>query len=87
MAKVEIYSMTVCPWCVHAKQFLRSKGIEFTEHKIDGDIDAGRKKLEEMTGGERTVPQIFIDGKHIGGYDELVELGKTGKLQEMLGPS
>ncbi|HEY8190940.1 MAG TPA: glutaredoxin 3 [Alphaproteobacteria bacterium] len=85
MTKVEIYSLTVCPWCVHAKTFLNSKKIPFTEILIDKDIDGGRDKLEKLTGGERTVPQIFIDGKHIGGYDELVALGRDGKLEQMVG--
>lgn len=84
MAKVEIYSLTVCPWCVHAKQFLNSKGIPFTEIKIDTDIENGRDTLEKLTGGDRTVPQIFIGGKHIGGYDELVALGKSGALEKMV---
>ncbi len=84
MAKVEIYSLTVCPWCVHAKTFLNSKKIPFTEILIDKDTESGRDKLEKLTGGERTVPQIFIGGKHIGGYDELVELGRSGKLEDMV---
>jgi len=84
MAKVEVYSMTVCPWCVNAKKFLESKGIEYTEIKIDRDIENGREKLSELTGGERTVPQIFVDGKHIGGYDELVEMGNNGELEKLV---
>ena len=84
MAKVEIYSLTVCPWCVHAKQYLTSLGIPYTEIRIDTDIENGRDTLEKLTGGERTVPQIFVGGKHIGGYDELVALGKSGKLKEMV---
>lgn len=80
MAKVEIYSLTVCPWCVQAKQYLSRQGIPFTEIKIDTDIENGRATLERLTGGDRTVPQIFIGGKHIGGYDELIALGNSGKL-------
>lgn len=86
MTKVEIYSLPACSWCVQAKEYLKSQGISFAEIRIDRDIENGRDTLEKLTGGERSVPQIFIDGKHIGGYDELIALGKSGQLKEMAGP-
>lgn len=86
MTKVEIYSLTVCPWCVRAKEYLKSQGIAFTEIKIDRDIENGRDTLERLTGGQRSVPQFFIDGKYIGDYDALMALGKSGQLKTMVGP-
>ncbi len=75
--KVEIYTTGYCPFCHSAKYFLKSKKIEFTE--IDVTDDAMRRKLVKMTGGRETVPQIFADGKLIGGYDDLVRFYQSGK--------
>ncbi len=83
MAKIEIYSLTVCPWCVNAKRLLDSKGIEYKEILIDRDMENGRAELAALTGGESSVPQIFINGEHIGGYDELVALNKNGTLDAL----
>lgn len=84
MAKVEIYSTTYCPYCVRAKQLLDAKDIEFTEIDVTGD-DEARVSLVEKSGGRKTVPQIFIDGQSIGGYDDLRALEESGQLDAMLG--
>ena len=74
---IEIYTTPYCPYCHAAKNFLKSKQIEFVE--IDASDEAIRRELVKMTGGRETVPQIFADGKLIGGYDDLVQLYRSGK--------
>lgn len=83
MPRVEIYAKTFCGYCFRAKRLLDSKGIEYDEHEV---IFGGPEKQEmiERSGGRTTVPQIFIDGRHIGGWDELIELESQGKLDELL---
>ena len=71
MKKVVIYTTRYCAYCAAAKQLLRSKKVEFEEMDVTND-DAMREKLVQMTGGRETVPQIFVEGRSIGGYDELV---------------
>lgn len=83
MAKVEIYSWSHCPFCNRAKRLLESKGIEYTDYDITGDEDA-RDKMVERTGGPRSVPQIFIDGKHVGGCDDIHALDDKGELDKLL---
>jgi len=82
MAKILMYSTQTCPYCTAAEQLLRSKGITEIE-KIMVDLDPAR--LAEMTKktGRRTVPQIFINTQHIGGYDELKALECAGKLNDI----
>jgi glutaredoxin 3 len=83
MAKVEIYTTQFCPYCFRAKRLLQERGVEFTE--IDVMMDgARRKEMMDRAGGRRTVPQIFINGKHVGGSDELYALDREGKLKPML---
>ena len=84
ITKVEIYTWKFCPFCIRAKALLNEKGVEFTEFPIDGDNDA-RTKMSERAGGLRTVPQIFINDKSIGGCDELYELERSNKLNELIG--
>ena len=84
MAKVEIYTWQSCPFCIRAKTLLKNKDIEFTDHKIDGDENA-RRLMSERASGRTSVPQIFIDDKHIGGCDDLHALDATGKLDLLLG--
>ena len=74
--KVEVYTTPYCPYCHAAKNFLRSKKIEFVE--IDASNEAIRRKLTGMTGGRETVPQIFADGKPMGGYEDLVRFYRSG---------
>ncbi len=83
MAKVEIYTKFLCPYCTRAKSLLQSKGVEFTEY----DITMGGPKREEMLArapGRTTVPQVFIDDKHIGGSDDLAALDRAGGLDPLL---
>jgi glutaredoxin 3 len=83
VAKVEIYITTYCPFCFRAKALLRNKGVEFTEIDVTDD-DALRAKMIELSGGRRTVPEIFINGRIIGGYDELSALDARGELDALL---
>ena len=76
MAKVLIYTTRYCPYCHAAKDLLRSKKVDFEEIDVSEDDDM-REKLLHMSGRE-TVPQIFADGRPIGGYEELVEFYKSG---------
>ena len=81
---VEIYTWRLCPFCLRAKALLNEKGVQFKEYSIDGDNDA-RTKMSERAGGLRTVPQIFINEKSIGGCDDLYELERNNKLNELIG--
>ena len=83
MANVEVYSTQYCPFCVRAKALLKNKGIAFTEIDVSRD-SALREKMVELAGGRRTVPEIFINGKIIGGYDELHALEMAGELDSLL---
>ena len=83
MAKVEVYTTSYCPYCMRAKSLLRSKGVAFEEIDVSSD-SALREKMIEMSGGRRTVPEIFINGKIIGGYDELRALEDEGELDPLL---
>ena len=83
MAKVEIYSWSHCPFCKKAKALLDSKNVDYTDHDITGDENT-RDKMVERTGGPRSVPQIFINDKHVGGCDDIHALDDKGKLDELL---
>tara|TARA_Y100001968_G_C19443730_1_gene764075 strand:- start:2060 stop:2314 length:255 start_codon:yes stop_codon:yes gene_type:complete len=83
MANVEIYTWRFCPFCIRAKALLKQKGIDFIEYSIDGDENA-RSRMTERANGRRTVPQIFIDDKGIGGCDELYELEQLQQLDQLL---
>lgn len=79
-----IYTTPICPYCYKAKRLLKSKGASFRE--IDVWTDSSRKQeMVQAAGGRTSVPQIFIDGDHIGGCDELVALDDTGDLDGRLG--
>ncbi len=83
MARVEIYSKFLCPYCARAKRLLTEKGVEFEEYEISMDME----KRAEMLGranGRTTVPQIFINGRHVGGSDDLAELERNGQLDPLL---
>ncbi len=82
--KIEVYSTAVCPYCVSAKNLLKSKGLEWSEVRIDTD-PAQREAMLARSGGRRTVPQIFINDQHVGGFDDLVAADRSGKLAELLG--
>lgn len=82
-AKVEIYTWRSCPFCIRAKALLSKKGVEFTEYSIDGD-EAARDAMSKRANGRRSVPQIFINDKHIGGCDDIHALDNKGKLDPLL---
>ncbi len=84
MPKIEIYSTAVCPYCNNAKTLLRNKNMKFEEIFIDQDPEQFTTMLERSN-GVRTVPQIFIDDVHVGGFDDLSLLNVEGKLDKMLG--
>lgn len=83
MADVEIYTTRICPYCVRAKNLLQKKGVAFREVDVSDDAEL-RVALVEKAGGQRTVPQIFINGQHIGGSDDLHALDREGKLDALL---
>lgn len=83
MARVEIYTKFLCPYCARARKLLDAKNVRYEE----SDITMGGPKREEMlqrASGRTTVPQIFIDGHHIGGSDDLAALEQAGKLDGLL---
>jgi glutaredoxin 3 len=82
-ANVEIYTWNSCPFCIRAKSLLNAKGVQFTEYSIDGD-ESARNKMAERSSGRRSVPQIFINGVHIGGCDDIHALERSGKLDPLL---
>ena len=83
MKKVEIYTKGYCPYCVRAKSLLDSKNVEYTEYKIDMHPELRSSMMERANGGY-TVPQIFIDDKHIGGCDEMMALERKQQLDPLL---
>jgi glutaredoxin 3 len=84
MAKVEIYSTMWCGYCARARALLQRKGVAFEDIDVDAD-GAKRDEMIQRAGGRSTVPQIFIDGRHVGGSDELAALERAGKLDALLG--
>jgi glutaredoxin 3 len=85
MAKVEIYTWRFCPFCIRAKQLLDRKGVAYTEYEIDGDEAAREAMVARGSDGRRSVPQIFIDDRHVGGCDDLQALDRRGQLDPLLG--
>jgi glutaredoxin 3 len=83
VAKVEVYTTSYCPYCIRAKSLLKSKGVPFEEIDVSAD-PLLREKMIELSGGRRTVPEIFINGRIIGGYDELHALEAEGRLDKLL---
>jgi glutaredoxin 3 len=83
MTQVVIYTTNYCPYCTAAKALLRAKKVEFDE--IDVTDDPARRSEMEKLSRRRTVPQIFIDGKPIGGYDDARRLDAKGELDRLLG--
>lgn len=82
-ASVEIYTWRACPFCIRAKDLLNRKGVSYTDHAIDGDEPA-RDQMATKTGGRRSVPQVFINGQHVGGCDDLYALERSGQLDGLL---
>lgn len=84
MAKVEIYTTPTCPYCMAAKALLRKKGVAFEETDVSRDPEL-RQAMSVRAGGRRSVPQIFIDGKSVGGSDDIHALDAQGRLDGLLG--
>jgi glutaredoxin 3 len=83
MSRVEIYTKFGCPYCARAKALLGEKGVQYEEYEINS-TPGKRDEMMERSGGRQTVPQVFIDGRHIGGSDDLAALARAGELDEML---
>lgn len=83
MAKVVIYTTPYCPYCIAAKRLLGSKDVEFEEIDVSGDPRL-RAEMTKLSGGRYTVPQIFIDGTPVGGFDEIHALDRQGRLDGLL---
>jgi glutaredoxin 3 len=77
-----MYSTAVCPYCVAAKNFLKSRGVAWQEVRVDMDPVARRKMMDLSR--RTSVPQIFINGTHVGGYEDLVALDRRGELSPLL---
>jgi glutaredoxin 3 len=83
MPNVEMYTSANCAYCVAAKNLLKSKGLDYAEIRIDTDA-ARREEMLERT-RRRTVPQIFVNGHHVGGYEDLVAAERSGELAKLIG--
>jgi len=82
MANIEIYTTPTCPYCHAAKALLADKGVDYTEITVlDPDL---REKMTQRANGRRTVPQIFIGDTHVGGYDDMAALDRSGGLDPLL---
>jgi len=84
MAQVELYTTMWCPFCARARALLERKGVAYTNIDLDEEPNR-RDEMVRRSGGRRTVPQIFIDGEHIGGCDDMMALEHAGKLDAKLG--
>lgn len=83
MAEITIYSSNRCPFCDRAKELLTKKGVDYAEVRVDLDQTEFENMLSKSN-GRRTVPQIFINDTHVGGFDDLWQLEQDGKLDAML---
>lgn len=84
MPDIQMYTTAVCPFCIAAKNLFKSRGLEWQEIRIDTDPERMREMLERSS-GRRTVPQIFINDIHVGGFDDLAAADRSGRLAEILG--
>ncbi len=84
-AHVVMYTTAVCPYCTMAERLLKSKGVEEID-KIRVDLEPGVREAMMKKTGRRTVPQIYIDETHVGGFDDLSALDRAGKLDPLLNP-
>jgi glutaredoxin 3 len=82
-SEVIVYSTSYCGYCERAKSLLERKGVAFREVKVDESM-ADREAMVKLSGGLRTVPQIFVGARHVGGYDELSALERSGELDRLL---
>ena len=83
MARIEIYTKFGCPFCARAMRLLDEKGADYEEYELNSN-PGKRDEMVERAGGRTTVPQIFIDGRHVGGSDDLAELERAGRLDPLL---
>ena len=83
MSRVEIYVKTTCPYCIRAQRLLDAKGVEYQTYILDPG-GPQRQEMIQRANGRMTVPQIFIDGSHVGGCDDLFALEYDGKLEQLL---
>jgi glutaredoxin 3 len=81
--RITIYTTPICPYCVRAKALLKKKGADFDEVDVLMDCKA-RQEMEKRSGGQQSVPQIFIGEKHVGGSDDLQALDRAGELDPLL---
>lgn len=84
-SEVVMYSTTWCGYCQRARGLLQRKGVDIREIKVDED-PSQREVMVQKSGGRRTVPQIFIGERHVGGYDDLAALERAGELDKLLAP-
>ena len=82
-AKVEIYTWDHCPYCQRVIQLLDKKEVKYTRYKIDGD-ESAREKMALRANGRKTVPQVFVDDKHVGGCDDTYALDGNGELDKLI---
>ncbi|HET6631861.1 MAG TPA: glutaredoxin 3 [Rhodanobacteraceae bacterium] len=83
MTDIDMYTTAVCGYCNAAKNLLKARGLEWREIRVDSDASQ-RDAMLKRSGGARTVPQIFVNGHHVGGYTELAQADRSGKLAELL---
>ncbi len=83
MPKIVMYSTLFCPYCMRAKALLDSKGVDYDEFRIEGDQERMQEMIQRAN-GRTSVPQIFIDDYHVGGYDDMAALDRAGRLDPLL---
>ena len=83
-AKIEVYSGDFCPYCVRAKSLLKKRGLSFAEYNVQQEPDKRAEMMKRSIGG-RSIPQIFINDKHVGGCDDLYAIDKKGQLDALIG--
>jgi len=83
MAKIEIYTTMICPYCIRAKRLLESEDLSYEEIDVSASREA-RTAMSKRANGRTSVPQIFINDTHIGGSDDLAILHRTGKLKPLI---
>lgn len=86
MANVVMYTTAWCPYCVRARRLLDAKGVRYTDIRVDAEPER-RAEMETRADGRTSVPQIFIDDLHVGGFDDMAELDVEGRLDPLLGLS
>lgn len=83
MSRIEIYTTPLCPYCLRAKALLQSKNVAFEEYDVSSILGA-RQEMQARADGRRTVPQIFVDDRHVGDSDRLAQLERAGRLDAVL---